>query len=289
MIVDELIDIKITKRNKNYYNNLGYNTNNKIIKVHSGDIQHKSEIIIHVICDYCGSVIEKTVAKYHRGHKNGCNKDACEKCKYLKIKEVHLLKYGVDSPMKVQSIRDKMQKSIKEKYGVDNIAFLPSTLTKRKSTLMKRYGVENPMQSDIIKQRHHINQMYHDNVGCIASIPQTQYAKIFGGKINIPIGNYFADILLRDNIIVEFDGSGHDMRVRMGYISKEDFNQKEHVREKYFTERGYKIIRLKTKRDIVYAPDVAINILHTCILRLQYNNIVVYDLDNQVIMPETTE
>ena len=111
MIVDELIDIKITKRNKNYYNNLGYNTNNKIIKVHSGDIQHKSEIIIHVICDYCGSVIEKTVAKYHRGHKNGCNKDACEKCKYLKIKEVNLLKYGVDSPMKVQSIRDKMQKS----------------------------------------------------------------------------------------------------------------------------------------------------------------------------------
>lgn len=290
MLVDKYVKIKITKRNKDYYNNLKYNTDNKMITVKTEDVQKESEIIIHVQCDYCGKIIEKTIAKYNHGHKHGCMKDACNECKKYKIKDVNMILYGVDNPMKDKDIQEKFKQSILNKYGVCNVAYLQNTKDKRKQTNLLKYGVENAMQSVEVKQKHHINQMYHNNNCILSSYPQTKYCEMFNGILNYPIGSYWVDILLDNNIILEYDGSGHDLTVRTNKISMEKFLQNEQDRENYFLSKGYKIIRFISKKDIVYDIDTAHTILNYCIELLQRYNIVKYNLDNkQIIMPETTE
>ena len=61
-----------------------------------------------------------------------------------------------------------------------------------------------------------------------------ELCNILHGILNYPIGKYFADILLQDNIVVEYDGSGHDMSVRMGIITYENFIYKEFRAFKFF-------------------------------------------------------
>ena len=251
-------------------------------------MQKESEIVIQVQCDYCGAIVEKTIAKYNRGHKNGCNKDACNKCKSKKIQDVMSTKYGVNNAMKVEDFKSHMQHTVRQKYGVDNVAHLDSIKQKRKNTNIERYGVENPMQNESIQEKHHIHQFYKNNSYVVSSKPQEELCSILHGILNYPIGKYFADILLSDNIVVEYDGSGHDMSVRMGRITYEDFIDKENKRIEYFINNGFKIIKLITRKDIVYSKDIMERIINECKELLIYNNVIYYNLDSQLIL-ETTE
>lgn len=239
-------------------------------------------------CDYCGAIVEKTIAKYNRGHKSGCDKDSCDKCKSKKIQDVMNTKYGVSNAMQVEDFKINMQNTVQQKYGVDNVAHLDSVKQKRKNTNIERYGVENPMQNESIQEKHHIHQFYQNNSYVVSSKPQEELCNILHGILNYPIGKYFADILLQDNIVVEYDGSGHDMSVRMGIITYENFIYKENKRIEYFINNGYKIIKLITHKDIVYSKDVMEHIINECKELLIYNNVVYYNLDSQIIL-ETTE
>lgn len=69
-----------------------------------------------------------------------------------KIKQTCLDKYGVDNPLKCQTVKDKMKKTCIEKYGVEYSSQCKEVIDKVKETNISRYGVTCGLHSsEIIK------------------------------------------------------------------------------------------------------------------------------------------
>lgn len=81
-------------------------------------------------------------------------------------------KYGTDSPMQSNEVKEKIRKSleknpdkdtrfgseafmknIRDKYGVDNVSKLDEVKEKKRATTLKNFGVDSPMKSDEIQHR----------------------------------------------------------------------------------------------------------------------------------------
>jgi len=153
MIITKNVNILITKKNLEYYKNLGYDTELKnIINIKISDLQKGSNKIIVVKCDICGN--ERNL-KYGYYIKNILKnkKYYCNKCKFILTKETNLKKYGTEYSITSNDVQKKIKKTIKEKYGVENISQINSVKRKIKKTNLDKYGVDNPMKSDIIKQK----------------------------------------------------------------------------------------------------------------------------------------
>jgi len=71
-------------------------------------------------------------------------------------KQTFLKKYGVDNPMKLKSVKEKADNTVKEKYGVNNISQSNEIKNKKKFTSLKNHGVENPSQNKDI-----LNKMFN--------------------------------------------------------------------------------------------------------------------------------
>lgn len=61
----------------------------------------------------------------------------------------NLIKYGVTNPAKLDDVKQKQSKTLKNNYKENK----DDILNKRKQTVIERYGVESVMQNDKIKQR----------------------------------------------------------------------------------------------------------------------------------------
>jgi len=123
MILSKLVLVKSSK----YYDKLGYNIDDKYIKVNISDIPKGSHAIILAKCDYCISEKEVSYRDYNKNISiNG--KFSCSiKCGVLKSKETNLVKYGVESTNQLESKKLKSKESVINKYGVDHISKLEST------------------------------------------------------------------------------------------------------------------------------------------------------------------
>jgi hypothetical protein len=117
-------------------------------------------------CHYCGNETKyntKTIS-----YNKYCSRKCADSCpeKRNKTIETNIKKYGVDNPMKVESIKNKSKennnyakmiqthrKNIMEKYGVDHVMKIESVKKKLKQTNIKKYGVDNPMKVESIKNK----------------------------------------------------------------------------------------------------------------------------------------
>lgn len=70
-----------------------------------------------------------------------------------KRKKVWLEKYGVDNPMKVESIKEKTRATNIEKYGVDNPNKNSEVLNKRAKTNIERYGHISSLGNKTIQEK----------------------------------------------------------------------------------------------------------------------------------------
>lgn len=183
MIISKLVLVKSSK----YYYNLGYNIDDKYIKVDILHIPKGSHAIISAKCDYCNNEKEISYKDYNKNVSiNG--KFSCSiKCGCLKARETNLDKYGVDSTNKLNSVKEKVKEKMLSKYGVDHISKVreiseskskkmkaQSSITsksikkyreslakeekeiinkKRDETNLKKYGFKNVSQVDSIKEK----------------------------------------------------------------------------------------------------------------------------------------
>ena len=70
ILVDEFVEIKINKRNRNYYKEKGYSCElGQKIKVKIKDLQKGTHIKIRYQCDYCGAIEEKPYFRFIEGRK----------------------------------------------------------------------------------------------------------------------------------------------------------------------------------------------------------------------------
>jgi len=117
-------------------------------------LTHGSHAIVDVSCDYCGDILHVIYKNYIK-HISVCDKSACSKkeCSNQKIKDVCMIKYGVENPYQAEFVKEKTKKTLIEKYGADHPMHVESIKNKVKQTNLERYGVEYPTVLEDVKEK----------------------------------------------------------------------------------------------------------------------------------------
>ena len=152
MLNTKIVKIKISKSIKiKYYESLGYKINGDYICVDIKDIPKGSHLLVEAKCDYCGFIKNISYKEYNRNISFNGKFSCSNKCGCIKKKELSIIKYGVDSPSKLENIKRKNIKTNLEKYGVEYYMSTEDFKIKSKKTNLEKYGVENVMFSEEVK------------------------------------------------------------------------------------------------------------------------------------------
>lgn len=135
---------------------------------HSLDtLSEKSSKEILLECDYCKCVFQTTPKRRLLAH-SVVKTDSCNKCKYIKMKEMNRIKYGVDNVFQLESVKEKSRETCLEKYGVEHTCRTPEVINKRekaqqdkaeeirekfKKTCIEKYGVDNPSKVREVREK----------------------------------------------------------------------------------------------------------------------------------------
>jgi len=129
---------------------------------------------------------------------------------------------------------------------------------KNKELNIIRYGVENQFQREEIKIK--VMKIKSNNNGIKKSKQQIYLCNLFNGKLNYIddlIGYYAIDIALIDKkIAIEYGGSGHDLQVKFGNLTREEFKQKEIIRYQILKRNGWKQIFINSSNDYLPSDEV---------------------------------
>ena len=203
-----------------------------------------------------------------------------------RVVETNIQKYGVDNPSKNDDIKRKIKNVQIEKYG----RWYSQTneyKQKYKQTCLDRYGVENSFQSEDVKDkiidfnmnkygvphpmmdkniaRKRIKKMVitkYKNGSGVSSRQQDYIAKLVKGDINYPVDGLSLDIRINQNTFIEYDGSGHDLRVQHNEMTREEFDLKEIKRKYFLISQGWREIRIISTKDLLPSDNVLLELIH---------------------------
>lgn len=286
MLLSKEVEVRWHPKNKDRYVKLGYEftkmKDSFIIKIEH--LSLGSDFLVEYICDYCGEKKEKKYDVYNKNRKK-IPTDCCgdRECQQQKRIESNMKFHGVENAIERQDVKNKIAQTNIERYGVDNPFKLKHFQDKAREKIFEIYGVGNTFQSEIIKEAsrktllektgYEYSMQNPDTIakvlktkrekygttfrnghifvnGICASKAQYELGKHLGGEINKTIQDIFVvDIFIEPDIIIEYDGSGHDLGVRLGSISKEEFLLKEDLRDKSLLKLGYRILRVVNNKD----------------------------------------
>lgn len=375
-ILTKEVEMKVHASTAKYYESLGYEVPmrkaskstqkrtgkeyvydiGKTFMVKVDDLPLSSNIVIDYLCDYCLEEIMPTVyANLTKGTKD-VNKMACRKCFPQKIKEVSLLRYGVDNYAKTQEFHEKYKNVMISKYGVEHNSHLPDYREKFHNTCLERYGenyweqfteksrnsfhektgyysplqapeikeksrqtcltrygyeyalqvpevrekiiqsciehygVDNPNKSP--KHRAKVVKTFYEN-GTISTSKQQMYVynlyKLNNKNIelNYPVAHYNVDICLpEEKLTVEIDFGGHNLSVKLGTYTQEEFDKREIVRNNVVKKEGYKQIHIVSRKDFLPSDQILLQMLNEA---KQYfsdypnHSWIEYDIDNSIV------
>jgi hypothetical protein len=168
----------------------------------------------------------------------------------IKNKNSLIEKYGVSHPMYLNFFKDKIKKTCIDRYGETNYTKTKEYKEKVQITNQQKYGTDWVLQSDVVREKITKTLFAHGKIPC--SKQQIHLHQLFGGELNYPISSYWADItLLDERIVIEYDGGGHDLQVKLGNIDEHDFHRKEDVRNNKIINKGYQIFRIISPNDLM--------------------------------------
>lgn len=164
-----------------------------------------------------------------------------------KARKTNMEKYGVPHPSMLEENKQKRKETVREKYGYDYVAQVPEFKKKIEEACLHKYGFKSPMQNKEICDKVMKTMMKHGT----ASYSSQQYHiwELIGGELNFLSHGFFLDILIHDNIDVEYNGSGHNLSVLTGQRTQEEFDRRERYRRACLLHNGYKILELNSKTD----------------------------------------
>ena len=233
------VEIKITKRNIDFYKEKGYDNIRvgEIYDIKSCDVKETVRNRIYVICENCS--LERFICSYNY-HNQIKNLDyyVCNKCTHKKVAKTNLERYGSICPLQNKEVSKKSKKKMIELYGVDNISklnyikeqrkenFKKETFKeKAKKTWLEKYGVDNPSKSNIIKKKK--EETCRENYG--VDNP-TQSSEIFersqknGKKIKLHIsGLYYRGTYEKDFLDFCYE---NNIKIKKGLRIKYKYNNK---------------------------------------------------------------
>jgi hypothetical protein len=140
---------------------------------------------------------------------------------------------------------------IKELYIINRLTDYYNYGNYKYISTLKFYDKINELQKED-KSYYYINKVPYDKNGVPFSKQQLYLCELLNGELNYKIGNCYADIFIKPNIIIEYDGSGHNLCIYTGYLNLNKKKEKDKQRYKYFFSKGYNIIHIISPQD--YLP-----------------------------------
>lgn len=252
--------------------------------INVNDLSSGCHAVVDVKCDYCDNISHVEYRQYLRTHQK-YEMDCCINHKIYKQRLTCLNRYGVEFPMQSEEILGKSYQTNLErygtkqyvlcdegkarreqtnlrKYGVRNVMSSPLIREKAKQTTKEHYGVENPFSSKEIQEQIAITLSHNNRVN--TSSQQLYLSKLYGMDVNIPFLSFHLD-LVKDNTVVEYDGGGHRLNVKLGTMTEEEFDQKELIREKMIRQAGYRLIRIICPTDRLPTDKVLLHLYQDAI------------------------
>ena len=172
--------------------------------------------------------------------------------------DTFVLKYGVDNPMKNKDVIKKSNQSKIKRFGSTNPFTNEEVINKSKKTNLQRYGTEWHMQSAEVMKKS--KETMYSNGTAPCSRQQKYIHNLIGGELNYPVDKCSLDIAFpQEKIYVEYDGNGHDLCVKLGSVSYEEFSYKEIKRYQFLKSKGWKKIKMSSPADYLPSDNVLIN------------------------------
>jgi len=195
-----------------------------------------------------------------------------------KIKQFNLDNYGVEYYSQTDEYKDKYKNTCLKIYGVENASQNKEIRNKFTNTMIKKYGVKTPLESEDILNRmnkdieekygvSNISQIEEVKIkkaetfyknGTIATSNQQRYVwKIIGGELNYSNNTPSLDIgFPNEKLYVEVNGSGHNLPVKTGWMTKDVFDSKERRRYYYLKNQGWNAIFINTPCDYLPSDNI---------------------------------
>lgn len=247
-----------------YYLDLGYNAKyRQPLAVRVEDLPINSHAKLEVLCDMCRSeTMIVSYDTYNRVVKN-TGSYVCKNCTNKKREINNIAKYGVKNPFMLDEFRGKHKETVLIRYGAENVMNVPEIKEKLRQTNLEKYGTLCTLQVPEIREK--VLQSYYRNQTQKVSKQQLYLHNLYGGEINYPVKYYAADICFpEEKLVIEYDGGGHDLRVTLGVLTQEEFEQKEIMRNNIIKREGYKQMRIISSKDKLPSDTVLLQMLsHT--------------------------
>lgn len=92
--------------------------------------------------------------------------------------------------------------------------------------------------------------------------------------MNYPVDRCLLDIAFPDEkIYIEYNGGGHDLRVKLGQLSQKDFDIKEMKRQYFLKTKGWKLIKIISEKDYVLERNELVRLINNKKQELKNNNL----------------
>jgi hypothetical protein len=276
-----------------------------IVKVK--DLMKSSNVIISIICDYCGKSYNRRYSDHLKISKDFVlSKDACEECYKRRDKENNFSVYGVEYAIQRKEVREKITESNLEKYGVENILSLkkfkdiiaktnleiygtevpvknkdikqkmketnnlkyggnspsndPRVRQKQIETTIKKYGVSYSFLNEEVKGKGKLS--LYENKTAPTSRQQYYIHKLIGGELNFPHNSSSLDIAFpNEKIYVEIDLGGHELQIKLGNVTREEYQKKEMKRWYALYRKGWREIRIISTKDKIPKDEKILEII----------------------------
>lgn len=311
-IITKKVEVKLWGTNIKYYKSLGYNgRQGDVVIVNVEDLSDGCNVRVIVACDYCGKECNPRYVEYRNSVKiDGTY--ACSHCGIRKAEKAVYQKYGVLNYSSTKECREKVANTMmsrygvnhvsksneflkrkcdnnKEKYGVEHTLQVKEFRDKGIQTNLQKYGVEYPSFSDeIIKKRQ---RTFYKNGTIPTSNQQLYIFNLYKSansitELNFPISHYSADICFpEEKLTVEIDFGGHDLQVKTGKLTQEEFNQKEIIRNNIIKREGYKQMRIVSRKDRLPQDSILLQMLSESKQYFQttQHSWQVYDIDKSLL------
>lgn len=256
--------------------------NGNIVKAE--ELPHGSSKKIICTCDICGKEKVKMVWQYYEVLNHNDGHYYCHECinhdnellqsRNTKYIQTCLEKYGETSPMKLESVKEKLKKTNLEKYGTENPVVLynnsachtPEARQKAMKTMRDKYGGCG-FEIEANRQKG-LESLANSGKVPISSQQLEVYnlLKVLFPAAKISEPNFPLSTLSLDNTL-EVDGIKIDIESDGKYWHQNP--QKDRARDEIVKQFGYKILRIKfdhkvpTKEELKEALDKLISTDHT--------------------------
>lgn len=187
-------------------------------------------------------------------------------------------KYGVKSYSQAKDYRDKVKTTCQEKYGTDHYTQTKEFHQRVVQTCKEKYGVDSYTKTPEFREK--AKTLFRNNGLVCSSKAQRRICELVDGQLNYYCHGFYLDVLFEDWLDIEYDGSGHDLRVKCGKISQTEFNQKERKRIAAIHHHGYKTLIIKgNDRDRLPSDDILYTDIYKAIDYLRNNKAKTFEID----------